>query len=71
MKLVITPNLDGTLRFFLLDYDNSLIATSIDYRNYDECREAAQNLCAAAIFADIEYLPPTGETLTMRFEVEP
>jgi len=68
MKLVIAHNLDGTLRFFLLDYDGTLIATSSDYCNYDDCREAAQTMSASAISTGTEYLPPTGEPLTMRSE---
>ncbi|WP_290779071.1 hypothetical protein [Exiguobacterium sp. UBA5002] len=71
MRLTIVHNLDDTLRFLLLDDDGTLIASSVDYTNYEDCLVGATIVQAETLFADIEYLPPTDGTFTMRFEVEP
>lgn len=68
MRFTIIHNPDDTLRFLLLDDDGILIASSINYANYEDCLVGATIVQAETLFADIEYLPPAGATFTMRFE---
>ena len=67
VRIQIVHNLD-TLRFLLLDDDGTPIASSVNYTNYEDCLIGATIVQAETLFADIEYLPPTGAPFTMRFE---
>lgn len=67
MKLKIINNPDGSLCFLLLDHDDRLIATSVNYETYEDCIVDLTLTRSGTIFADIEYPAPAKGPIYLEF----